>query len=163
MQSKLDPSDIVQETLLKAYQAISQFQGKTEAELLGWLRSILANTMMDAIRKFHRQMGAVEVSVERDLEQSSAHLERWLGSEDLSPAQHAQRQEELVHLAEALAKLPEDQQKAVELRYLQGYSVRQIGEHLSRSRTAVAGLLQRGLKKLRAELCKAPSVPESED
>jgi RNA polymerase sigma-70 factor (ECF subfamily) len=163
MQAKVDPSDIVQETLLKAHQAFDQFRGQTEAELLGWLRSILANTMADAVRKFHRQMGGVEVSLEASLQQSSARLENWLGSEVGSPEQQAQRQEELLRLAEALAKLPEDQRRAVELRYLQGFSVNEVGEHLGRSRPAVVGLLQRGLKKLRAELGAEHRLPAVED
>jgi len=59
------------------------------------------------------------------------------------------RHEQLASLAKALAQLPDDQRTAVELHHLQGWSVARIAEQGGRSQAAVAGLLRRGLKKLR--------------
>src|SRR5438094_4777276 len=61
---KVDPSDVVQQTLVKAHQNREQFRGNTAAEQAGWLRRILANTLIDAARKFGR-----EIDHERPLEQ----------------------------------------------------------------------------------------------
>jgi RNA polymerase sigma-70 factor (ECF subfamily) len=52
-------------------------------------------------------------------------------------------------LAEALVQLSDDQRLAVELKHLQGWSVADICKHTGRSEAAVAGLLRRGLKRLR--------------
>src|SRR5438067_4219499 len=52
LQGKVDPSDVAQEALLKAYQALDQFQWRGEAETAAWLRQILANTLADAARRY---------------------------------------------------------------------------------------------------------------
>jgi RNA polymerase sigma-70 factor (ECF subfamily) len=154
LQSKLDASDVVQQTLLEAYQKRDQFRGHREGEWLAWLRQILAHNLADALRAFGQAKRNVarECSLEEALVQSSVRLESWLAAEQSSPSQHAQRQERAVRLADALAALPEAQRQALELRYWQGWSLAEIGQHLGRSHEAVAGLLKRGLQQLRTQL-----------
>jgi RNA polymerase sigma-70 factor (ECF subfamily) len=147
LQSKLDPSDVVQETLLKASEKQRQFEGRAEAELTAWLRQILVNTVADALRRFGGPMR--DVTLERGLAESSSRLETLLGPASSSPSAQAMRHEQLASLAKALAQLPDDQRTAVELHHLQGWSVARIAEQGGRSQAAVAGLLRRGLKKLR--------------
>jgi len=149
LRSRLDPSDVVQQTLLKAHQKTAEFRGTSEPELMGWLRSILANTMADALRKLLRQKGDVQYSLEIALQQSSSRLEAWVNNGDPTPGQQLLREEQLLRLAEALSQLPDDQRVALELRHLQGYSLPDITEIMGRSKAAVAGLLRRGLKRLR--------------
>jgi RNA polymerase sigma-70 factor (ECF subfamily) len=51
--------------------------------------------------------------------------------------------------ADALAQLPEESQRALELKHLEGWSVEAIDQHRGRSDAGVAGLLRRGLQRLR--------------
>ena len=72
-----------------------------------------------------------------------------LSNDPSSPSQHALHQEELRRLTDALAQLPADQRRAVELHHLKGLSVAQVADALGRGKSAVVGLLFRGLRKLR--------------
>jgi RNA polymerase sigma-70 factor (ECF subfamily) len=151
LRSKLDPSDVVQETLLKAYQNLRQFRGRGDAELAAWLRRILANTLVDAARQFGGAKRDVdrELSLEASIEQSSARIEAMLHADESSPSSRAVRHEEMLCLAAALGRLPDDQRSVVELHHLQGCPVGEVAQRLGRTERAVAGLLRRGLKKLR--------------
>src|SRR5262245_16306892 len=148
LRSKLDPSDVVQQTLIKAHLHHDQFRGQTPAERIAWLRRILANTLADALRKF-RTAADRECSLEQALDESSARIEAWLASGQESPSDVADRQEQVLHLADALARLPEDQRTAVELHHLQGLPLTELAERLGRAGGAVAGLRRRGRRRLR--------------
>ena len=106
LQGKADPSDLVQETLLKAHQHFDQFQGRTEAELAGWLRQILARCLADLRPEVPGGRGAA-VGRERSLEDLLGSASRAIGGllapNGQSPSQSAQRRELTVVLADALA------------------------------------------------------------
>jgi RNA polymerase sigma-70 factor (ECF subfamily) len=63
--------------------------------------------------------------------------------------EEAARQEELLRLAEALARLPDIQRAAVEMHHLEGRTLADTAEALGRSRSAAASLVFRGLSNLR--------------
>jgi RNA polymerase sigma-70 factor (ECF subfamily) len=148
LRGKLDPSDVVQQTLVKAHQHQDQFRGVSAGEQACWLRRILANTLVDAVRKFHREIDREE-PLEQRLHDSSARIEAWLAADQSSPSEGAARQEQLLHLAGALAQLPADQYQAIEQHHLRGRSVADIATELTRTEASIAGLLRRGLKRLR--------------
>src|ERR1700693_1373702 len=84
LRGKLDPSDVAQETLLRAHEKREQFRGQTEAEFAAWLRTILANYLTDAVRHYGggTRDVAMECSLEAALNESSARLEALLATEE---------------------------------------------------------------------------------
>jgi RNA polymerase sigma-70 factor (subfamily 1) len=144
----LSASDMAQETILKAHKNRAQCRAGTHAEYRAWLRRILANTIADAA-------GVKEPDVLQALELSSAHVENWVADVGPSPLEEVERAEQLLRLAEALMQLGEDERAAVEMRYLQDprCPLPEIARKLGRpTAKAVAGLLARGLEKLRGVL-----------
>src|SRR5262249_29429695 len=152
LRGKLDPSDVVQETLARAHEKAEQFRGGTEAERAAWLRQILANQLAAAVRRYlaagKRDAGR-EQSLQAAAADSSARLEALLTADQTSPSERAVRHEELRRLAEALARLPEDQRRAVELHHLRGLPVGEVARELGRSEAAGGGLLRPRLERVR--------------
>ncbi len=148
LRSKMDPADLVQQTLTRALERREQFHGASDEQRAAWLRTLLAHAMVDAVRKHGRHEGA-ECSLESALEQSSARLELFLTADQTSPSGRVEKQERLVRLADALEALPDDQRTAIELKHLQGLPLIEVAQQMNRSVPAVAGLLQRAMKALR--------------
>jgi RNA polymerase sigma-70 factor (ECF subfamily) len=154
LRAKLDASEIVQRTLLEAIQADGQFRGTSEAEEAAWLRRILAHNLANAIRDFLRDKRDVrrERSIEDAVEESSRRLEAWIAAEQSSPSERAERHEQGVRLAAALAALPERQREAVTMHFLEGWPLKEVAVQLGCGLDAVAGLVKRGLAHLRERL-----------
>jgi RNA polymerase sigma-70 factor (ECF subfamily) len=154
LHGKVDLSGVVQLTLLELHRTFDQFQAWDEVQKAAWLRKILAHNLTDEVRKLRtaRRDVARERPLEAHMERSSARLEAWLAADQTSPSQRAVRHEQLLRLAESLARLPEDQRTAVELHHLRCYAVAEVARQMGRSDGAVGALLVRGLKKLRVLL-----------
>jgi RNA polymerase sigma-70 factor (ECF subfamily) len=154
LRSKMDESDIVQQTMLQAHRAQAAFRGRSEAEFAAWLRQILARNLSHALRDHTR--GKRDVSKERSLEAaidaSSARLEDWLAADQTSIGAKAIRNERVLRLAEVIETLPPAQREAVELHYWHGWPLPEIAERLERTPAAVAGLLHRGLKAIKEKM-----------
>jgi RNA polymerase sigma-70 factor (ECF subfamily) len=152
LKGKADPSDLVQETLLKAHQRFHQFRGQTEADLIAWLRQILARNLVDLARQF-RAGGTRRIARERSLEemlgQSSQALGGLIAGEASSPSKAAQRREMSVVLADALADLGDDYREVIVLRSIEELDWDQVARQMNRSPGAVRLLWTRALKQLR--------------
>ncbi|HZU36478.1 MAG TPA: sigma-70 family RNA polymerase sigma factor [Gemmataceae bacterium] len=157
LQGKLDPSDIVQQSLLEAHEKQAQFRGGTEGEWLAWLRGILAHNLADAGRAFRQARRDIsrEQSLESQLRDSSLRLGECLVAPDTSPSNVALGHERAALIARALATLPDARREALLLRYWEGWPLAQIAQHMGRTHAAVASLLKHGLRQLR-ELLQEP-------
>lgn len=150
---RLDPSDIVQETLLRAHRAAEQIAGASDDSCRAWLRTILGNTLATAWRDEHRAKRDLrrEVPLDRSLDRSSARIVR-MAADLSSPSDRLHGEERLLGLCHALASLPDDQRQAFLARHWEGLAVDDIAQRMGRTRPAIAGLLRRATVALRAEL-----------
>jgi len=155
LRRRIDPSDIVQITFLEAKRDLDSFRGQSPAEFAGWLRGMLRNNVATAVT---RHVTTKKRSLRREVDGNAtgpggdSGAAPWLyqlpGS-TTSPSGVAIRAEAAMALLEALHQLPETQAEAIRLRYMEGLPLADIVERTGKSETAVAGLLKRGLQKLR--------------
>lgn len=151
LQSRFDASDLVQQTLLEAHCHLDQFRGSTEGEMAAWLKKMLSFNVQDLLRAQRRQKRDVtrEQSLDADMEKTCTRLQAWLQAVQTSPSGKVSRDEQILQLGRAMEQLPDSQRLAVEFHHLMGLSLAETAERLERTTPAVAGLLRRGLSRLR--------------
>lgn len=155
LQGKVDPSDLVQETFLEAHRDFHQFRGRTEAELVGWLRQILATNLANAVRRYYgtqRRDMNLERELTREFDESWKALDRGLVAPQSSPSHQASRREQAVLLADALQRLPDDYRETIVLRHLEGLTFPEVAERMDRTEDSVKKLWARALARLRRSL-----------
>ncbi len=150
---RFNASDVVQQTMLEACRDFVQFLGSGEPELVAWLERILQRNIAQLVRD-HVATQKRAVGREQACEGNDASgADRFdPAAQHSSPSQRAMRGEEAIHLARVLAALPEDQREAVRLRHLEGWTLAEISDYFKRSPAATAGLIKRGMQKLREKL-----------
>jgi RNA polymerase sigma-70 factor (ECF subfamily) len=158
LESELDVAEIVQQTLRAAEDKQTPPQATGGAGRAAWLRTILAIRMADALRSKGKVVGARGLSLEAALDASASRLDAWLAMERTAHGLKVSQHERLLRLVSALARLPDDERVALELRHLHGYSVPDVCRQMGRSLVTVTGFLHRGMKGLRGMLDEAERV-----
>jgi RNA polymerase sigma-70 factor (ECF subfamily) len=156
LRALLDSSDLVQQTMLKAWARRDQFGGQTTAEYLGWLRRILAHEAYDQAKR-EGLIGddpAHMLSLEQALDESGTQLDAALALDSDRPPARVIQRESLVALEKALGQLPKRQLRVVQLHKLQGQSLADTAREMGLTKPAVAGLYARALKTLRRLLAE---------
>ena len=151
LQAKVDPSDLVQQTLLEAHRGMGGFQGQSEGEWLAWLKQILKHNATDYIRSYK---GTAKRRIQREVPMEARRHGSSLFRIDPSdpgdtPSQLVMQHENEIQLAEAVSRLDEDHQQVILLRNVQRMSFNEVAERMGRSRPAVQMLWLRALKKLK--------------
>ena len=155
LRRKLDPEDLVQEVMQRAYSNFDTLKSPNDPEAVKkWLLAIMANLIRDLLKHFaaDKRELAKEQSVAMDLHQSAAGIEAFLAAEQSSPSMAAMRNEELRKLARGLELIPEDAREVILMKHLQNKTLQEISDATGRSIPSVAGLLRRGLAALREHL-----------
>ncbi|WP_237607672.1 sigma-70 family RNA polymerase sigma factor [Roseimaritima sediminicola] len=156
LRRRVDPADVVQLTFLEAQRDLASFRGSSPAEFGAWLKNILRHNLATAVARHvttqKRSLNRETHPSPRGGDDSAGNWIAALPDQLSTPSGQAMRAEAAMELIESLHQLPEAQAEAIRLRYMEGRTLAEIVERMGRSETAVAGLLKRGLQKLRGIL-----------
>lgn len=162
LRGKVGPSDLVQETAVDAQRDFSGFRGSTAEECFAWLRSILRNNVVDAVRRYelsHKRSTGREISLASEAGRREGGL---LQLPNGLPDGSAIRREDADVLATAMTRLSNDHRSVLRLRYWDGLTFPEIGARLGRSPDAVRKLWYRAVERLQEEM-NDESIREGND
>jgi RNA polymerase sigma-70 factor (ECF subfamily) len=154
-----DEEDIVQDTLLKAFQNLGSFTPRSDGALLHWLAKLAENNLRDAVRREHAQRrGEGRVRPRADLSSAFLMSSIFSGGEP-SPSQVAVGHELVEQVETLLVELPERERRAIVMRRLCAASYEEIAAELGLASAATArSLYSRLMARLLAQLPDSPGT-----
>lgn len=155
-----DAADVACGTFVKAFTALPSFKfPRSLNSLFPWLHRIATNLITDQVRRRKRSQNlSLDAQVAEDLE---SFLD-YLPSDGPGPQELVERQEVQAAVRAAVALLPADQARAIEMRYFGDLSMREMAAALDRTEGAVKSLLHRALGNMRRELSQITAAAGAE-
>lgn len=148
VKNEADAEDIVQVVLAQAARRLETYRG--EATLLTWLIQICRHEISRQLRESARTMDMMTPFLNDNLLRSVVES---LEAEGIPTPEEESRRIELVQLVQfTLDQLPEHYASALELKYIEGFSSREIAQRLTISDEATQSLLARARRAFR-EIC----------
>lgn len=118
----VNPSDIVQQTMMEVVQGIDNFRGKTTNEFYAWLNQILRNQSLRTARDLTRKKRDVrkQFSISREGKEDQPKID--LPDDAHTPGSQAISRERLALMEQALTALPEEYEQVIRWRSLEEMS-----------------------------------------
>jgi RNA polymerase sigma-70 factor (ECF subfamily) len=157
LRTKVAPSDLVQETFLDAFRAAERFTGQSAEELRLWLRRLLLNNVVDAVRRY-RVAEKRRERKESAADQGSLARMRVANVVDsrLTPHAAAVQGETARALIAALGRLPLKYQQVLRLRHHDALTFAEIAARVGLSENAARKLWVRAIERLQLEFEVTP-------
>lgn len=143
--SEQDAEDVVQETFLRVYRNLQQFESR--ANFGTWIFRIAANAALDLMRKRQRHEESHDPVDPEGSQESPA-----LAATDPAPDRLVFSAEVKQKVERALAGLSPTERTAFVLRHFEGMSIEEIGSALGLRQSATKNTVFRAVQKLRREL-----------
>lgn len=147
-----DAEDCVQETFIKAYRAIGEFNFK--ASFYTWLYRIAMNTCIDYRRRSARRK---TLSIDEVIETEDSQLTLQFADDAPLPSEEAERAELTRMIREEIEALPPLMRQIIVLRDLEGLSYRELADLLDLSEGTVKSRLSRARQQLMQRVGKRES------
>ncbi len=133
-----DAEDITQEVFIKAWKAINKYK-KMGAPFVAWLLTIAHNLIVDYYKTRKKLVS---------LDEAKAST----GSDETSPEAMTEASLNRSYIRNAILKLKGGKQKVILMRFIDGFSYREIAQVLNKSEGAVRVIQHRALNDLRRML-----------
>ena len=157
LRRKVEAEDILQEACADAVRSLDDID-LSDRDPFNWLCQVCERRIIDAHRRFFEAQKR-DAAKERPLSSRGASgsqggLINLLVASLTTPSQAFSRNAREATLLEALARLSEQQQEALRLRYVENLPSKQIAEKLDKSDAAIRVMLTRSIKKLNGLLAE---------
>lgn len=156
LRSVIGVEDILQESYVVVFREITEFKPHSPRAFFHWLCRIAEHRLYDAIRAEHAaKRGGDRRRIDIQTKSPTGSVVEWLeqmAEHDRTPSQSVAVREAVGMVRGALNDLPPDYQQALRLRYLDGLTVAQTAQRMTRTQGAVCLLCHRALKKLHTAL-----------
>lgn len=143
--NETDAEDVVQETFLRVYRNLHQFDEK--AVFTSWLYRIASNYAVDLLR-VRKGRGTVSLSADETGESLSDRL----ASGTPGPDRIAVSSEVQTRIAQAMNLLTPHERTAFTLRHFEGHTIEEIGGTLKLGASATKQVIFRAVQKMRRAL-----------
>ena len=142
-----EAEDVVHDAFVTIWRKIDRFDAE-RGSLRAWLMTVVRNRGIDRVRA--RRPGVdLDAADERSLLRTGPNP-TW---------EAALRQASAADLRTAMASLPDEQRRAVELAYFEGYTYREVAEMTGVPPGTANGRMRLALGKLREALAGSPAAP----
>jgi RNA polymerase sigma-70 factor (ECF subfamily) len=153
---RVDPSDVVQDTLIEAARRLSDFLRQEAIPFYPWLRNLAAERLIQ-LQRFHirakrRSVNREERGPSHLSDASAAKLASYILSGHHDPLSRLHKAEMLQRVRAALDELPERDREVLIFRYLEQLSIAETAAVLNVNNAVVKMRHLRALERLRALL-----------
>jgi RNA polymerase sigma-70 factor, ECF subfamily len=148
-QNREDAEDVLQETFLKAYEHLDQFQGNSK--FYTWIVRIAVN---QALMKLRKRKSDKSVSLDESIDTGEDTVAREIAAWEESPEQRYSREEIGKILSSAVDSLTDPYRAVFVLRDIEDLSTEETAEALGLSIPAVKSRLLRARLQLRDKLTR---------
>ena len=139
-----EAEDIVHDVFLALWEKSADFDA-TRGSVFAWAVTLTRNRAIDRLRLHRRRAELLGDSAPSDL-----------GYDQAAPALDPAAAESAAAVRAAVARLPAEQQRALELAFFSGLTQQEIAERLQEPLGTVKARIRRGLLKLRDLLARQP-------
>jgi RNA polymerase sigma-70 factor (ECF subfamily) len=151
LRGKLESMDLVQDAFVAAVKDLDNFEYRDEGDFLRWMSKIAENRIRDNLKRLHADKRDIrrEVPVDHRVPTEGDDCPRMPEPlRNTTPSVIISVREELDKLEDAMNLLKPQYREVIVLNQIEGLSLKEIGDRLSKSPDAVRMLVARAMAAL---------------